>query len=300
MQKGLVTVVIPNFNYAHYVGEALDSVLSQTYPSLEIIVVDDGSTDNSKEVLESYGDKINAVYQQNQGVSVARNNGAAAGKGEFIAFIDADDAWMPEKIEKQIARFEIEPEIGLVHVGVAEVDAEGRTLLERLEGSEDTAVEDLLMLGRKGILGGGSGLMIRREVFYEIGGFDERLSTSADWDLFYQAASRYPIGFVPEILIRYRIHNSNMHGNVKVMEHDMLLALDKIFPDTTSDESRVRYGDLYKTLAGSYFKAGDYAAFVRTAAQSLKYQPRNLSYFAGYPFRKIRSTDGGVADGTSR
>ena len=282
MQKGLVTVVVPNYNYAHFVREAIDSVLAQTYPHLEIIVVDDGSSDGSREVLENYGERIRTIFQDNSGVSAARNSGAAVGDGEFIAFLDADDSWLPTKIEKQVARFTEDPNLGLVHVGVDEIDADGDSLLQRLEGSDGDATPDLLSLGRKGVLGGGSGLIVPRRIFDEVGGFDTRLSTSADWDLFFQIASRYPVGFVPEILLKYRVHNSNMHGNVRVMEHDMLLAFEKAFANARPDVAglkRQAYGNLHQTLAGSYFAAGDYALFAKHSIGSLANNPRNIAKF---------------------
>ena len=205
MQKGLVSVVIPSYNYAHFLRETIDSVLAQTYPDIEIIVVDDGSTDKTTEILQSYGEQIRSSFQQNQGVSAARNNGARLSEGEFVAFLDADDSWLPTKIEKQVQRFEEDEKLGLVHVGVDEVDAQGISLLKRLEGLEGDVSNDLLMLKREGVLGGGSGLMVPRSVFEEVGGFDTRLSTSADWDMFYQISCRYPVGFVPEILLKYRV-----------------------------------------------------------------------------------------------
>lgn len=290
MQEGLVSVVIPNYNYARYVGGAVDSVLNQTYRDIEIIVVDDGSTDASRDVLLNYGESIKSIAQQNQGVSVARNNGVAASSGEFVAFLDADDEWLPEKIGKQVAMFRDDPSLGLVHVGVDEIDDEGRTLRHRLEGSTGDATRDLLALGRIGILGGGSGLMVPRYVFDEVGGFDRRLSTSADWDLFFQIARRYLVGFVAEILIKYRFHNTNMRANVEAMESDMTIAFEKAFEGGASNESKASaYGDLYKTLAGSYFRAGNYGSFVRTAAKSVGYAPGNLGYFAKFPIRRLRA-----------
>lgn len=295
MQKGLVTVVIPNYNYAHYLGESVDSVLEQTYPDIEIIVVDDGSQDGSPKVLESYRDKIRAVFQRNQGVSAARNNGAAAGKGEYIAFLDADDVWLPGKIERQVARFAADQTLGLVHVGVDEMDADGNSLLHRLEGSDGDAVDDLLMLGRKGILGGGSGLMVPRTIFDSIGGFDTRLSTSADYDLFVQVALRHKVGFVPEILLRYRVHGSNMHGNVRAMEHDMTIAFEKAFGEAGrrgAGLKRKAYGRLHQTLAGSYLAAGDYASLARHAAASIFYDPANIRNLI--PFRSRGANRRGV------
>jgi len=289
MNKGKVSVIIPNYNYARYVGGAIESVLTQAYTNIEIIVVDDGSTDASKDVLFNYGDSIKVISQQNRGVSAARNNGAAASSGEFVAFLDADDEWLPEKIEKQVARFRDDPSLGLVHVGVDEIDETGNSLRHRLEGASGDATRELLMLGCKGVLGGGSGLMVPRAVFDEIGGFDTRLSTSADWDFFFQVASRYTIAFVPEVLLRYRIHNTNMSANVAVMEHDMTLAFEKAFDDSRDGERNGAYGSLYKTLAGSYFRAGQYSAFVRTALKSIGYDPTNLFYFAMFPVRRLKA-----------
>lgn len=282
MKDGLVSVVIPNYNYALYLRETLDSVLAQTYPHIEIIVVDDGSEDGSREIFDSYGEKIRSIFQQNQGVSAARNNGVSHSNGEFIAFLDADDAWLPTKIEKQVQRFSIDKSLGLVHVGVDEIDADGNSLVERLEGVEGHVSAILLMLKREGVLGGGSGLMVPRRVFDEVGGFDLRLSTSADWDLGYQISRRHAVGFVPEILLKYRVHDSNMHGNVNVMEHDMMLAFEKAFRNATPEIKKLKrlaYGSLHQILSGSYFVAGDYSAFVSHSVRSLFFNPRNISYF---------------------
>lgn len=289
MQKGLVSVIIPNYNYARYVGGAIDSALAQTYPDVEVIVVDDGSTDATKDVLINYGNGITTVSQQNQGVAAARNNGVAASSGEFIAFLDADDEWLPEKVEKQVAMLRSDPSLGLVHVGVEEIDPDSNVLRDRLEGASGDATHELLMIGGRGILGGGSGLMVRRTVFDEIGGFDVRLSTSADWDFFYQIARRHPVGFVSEVLLKYRVHTANMSANVGVMEHDMTLAFEKAFADDPQENKSAAYGSLYKTLAGSYFRAGDYRAFLRTAFRSIGYDPANLLYFAMFPVRRLRA-----------
>lgn len=286
MKKGLVSVVIPNYNYANYLRGAVDSVLAQTYPSIETIVVDDGSLDESKKVLGDYGDRITTVYQQNRGVSAARNSGARASRGEFLAFLDADDLWLPEKIEKQVERFANHEKLGLVHVGVVEIDAEDNPVWERVDGGQGWVGEDLLLFSSTGILGGGSGFMVPRRVFDEIGGFDERLSTSADWDFFYQLGSRYPVGFVAEILLKYRVHNSNMHSNVGVMERDMMLAFEKAFSCVTGDLSRLRrraYGALHQNLAGSYFVSGKYPQFILHSVKSLAFDPKNIVHFFKFP-----------------
>jgi glycosyltransferase involved in cell wall biosynthesis len=288
MQKGLVSVVIPNYNYSHYLREAIDGVLGQTYQPIEIVVVDDGSSDGSRDVLESYGSTIKAIFQQNHGVSQARNTGVEASDGEFLAFLDADDLWLPKKVERQVERFVAEPELGLVHVGVREIDGEGKDLREKLSGGEGRIADQILMLTDEGVLGGGSGFMVPRAVFDDIGGFDVRLSTSADWDLLYRIADRYAVGFVSEVLLKYRVHGSNMHANVAVMERDMMLAFEKAFENGSDPNRRTYYGNLYKNLSGSYYHAGDYPAFLRTAFRALSYRPANILYFIQFPLRRMR------------
>ncbi len=289
MQKGLVSVIIPNYNYAPYLGGAVNGALAQTYPDIEVIVVDDGSTDESKDVLINFGNGITTIRQENLGVAAARNNGVSAGTGEFVAFLDADDEWLPEKIEKQVAMLRDDPSLGLVHVGVEEIDTAGGSLRRRLEGATGDATHELLMLGGKGILGGGSGLLVPRAVFEAVGGFDTQLSTSADWDLFYRIASRYPVGFVSQALLRYRVHDTNMSANVAAMEHDMTLAFKKAFANGGREVRSAAYGSLYKTLSGSYFRAGNYPAFLRTAFRSIGYDPANLLYFATFPVRRAKA-----------
>jgi glycosyltransferase involved in cell wall biosynthesis len=286
--KPLVSVIIPNFNYAKYVGEAIDSALAQTYANIEVIVVDDGSTDTSPTIIESYGDKIKAIFQNNQGVSTARNNAVAASHGEYLAFLDADDVWLASKIEMQIERFAGNESIGLVHVGVEEIDAEGNHLGQMIDGMEGRVSDELLLFRRPVILGGCSGAMITREAFDLVGGFDPRLSTSADWDLFYRVGKASEAGFISDILFRYRMHGENMHGNIERMEREMLIGFQKAFANPDPHVQRLRaqaYGNLYKVLAGSYFRSGQYGRFLVQAIKSLWQNPRNLGYFVSYPKR---------------
>ncbi len=287
----LVGVVIPNFNYSKYLPEAIDSVLAQTYPNIEIIVVDDGSTDNSIDILQNYDGKIRVIQQTNSGVSVARNRGVSESRGRFIAFLDADDSWLPRKIERQIERFSTEKDLGLVHVGVNETDAVGNTLKIRRDGMEGAISHELLLL-RSAVLGGGSGLMVPRDVYDEVGGFDPKLSTSADWELFYRIASRYPIGFVSDTLVNYRMHGTNMHGNIPRMQSELLYAFGKIFRDedrAIQSIKRKSYGNLHQVLAGSYYRNGHYLQFLKSAVKSLWFTPNNIKYFAAFPLRAVRS-----------
>jgi glycosyltransferase involved in cell wall biosynthesis len=286
-----VSVVIPTYNHVGFLPSALQSVCGQTFPAQEVIVVDDGSTDDTGEVLRAWEGRIRIIRQPNRGVAAARNAGASMASADLLAFLDADDVWLPTKIEKQVAHLCRDPELGLVHCGVEEMDAEGGFLRRRLDGMDGWVSGEMLFFGRGVILGGGSAAVVPRAIFEAVGGFDERLSTSADWDLYYRIAERCRVGFVPEALVRYRVHGGNMHRNVRAMATDMLTAYAKVFSKPDPDLKRLRrsaYGGLHSMLAGSYFQAGDYRRFVRHALASVRARPEQIGYFAGYPVRALR------------
>jgi glycosyltransferase involved in cell wall biosynthesis len=284
------SVVIPTYNHSHFLREALDSALGQTLAPHEVIVVDDGSTDETPEILASYGERIRVVRQENRGLASARNAGAERVRGDSIAFLDSDDVWMPTKLERQLARLRDEPELGLVHCAVENIDASGRAVGRRLDGLEGWVAEEMLLFRRGVILGGGSGFVVRRRAFEAEGGFDTRMGTSADWDLQYRIAARHRVGFVPEVLLRYRFHASNMHANIRAMEHDMLLAYAKAFAAGGHGLKRIRrrsYGNLHTVLAGSFFDAAQYGKFAEHMLKSLLRTPGNGAQFALYPLRRL-------------
>jgi glycosyltransferase involved in cell wall biosynthesis len=284
-----VSVIIPTYNYAPFLGEAIDSALAQTRAALEVIVVDDGSTDSTPEVLAAYGDRIRVVRQKNRGVAAARNAGIAAARGEYVAFLDSDDAWYPRKLELQLPRLEADRGLGLVHCGAATIDAEGRTLKTSTGGMEGRVAEAMLRLDREVIMPQGSSIVVPKRVADEIGGFDERLPPSEDWDFCYRIAARYPIAYVPLVLVRYRLHGSGIHLNIARMERSMSIALEKAFADPEVQSLRKEsYGRFHRILAGCYFETRQFGSFARNVVRSLRYDPRNLGYFAAYPLRLIR------------
>lgn len=116
------SVIVSTYNRAHYICEAIDSVLAQNYQNIEIIVVDDGSTDETRAVLRGYGDKIRYFYQENQGLPAARNFGIEKSSGKYLAFLDDDDIWFPEFLENQVAYLEAHPEVGMVHADLIILD----------------------------------------------------------------------------------------------------------------------------------------------------------------------------------
>jgi len=282
-----VSVVIPTYNYGRWVAEAIDSALAQTLPPIEVIVVDDGSTDDTAAVLAAYGDRIRVIRQRNQGPATARNAGIAAARGDVVAFLDADDLWKPRKLELQMARFDAGPSLGFVHCGVETFDADGNTL-DVLAGREGRLAADLLRLRTDVVAGPGSSLAVPKAVAEEIGGFDATLPRSEDWDFCYRIAARYPIGYVAEPLVRYRLHGTGIHMHIDGMERGMLLAFEKAFasPDPAVQALRKEaYGRLHRILAGCYFESRQLGSFARNMIESLRHDPRNFGYFAAYPLR---------------
>ncbi|HEX9930540.1 MAG TPA: glycosyltransferase family A protein [Pyrinomonadaceae bacterium] len=295
MNQPSVSVIIPNYNYGRFLSEAIDSVLAQTYSNVEIVVVDDGSSDNSLEILAEYEKKgIKVVRQKNSGVGAARNTGVKNSSGDLIAFLDADDVWLPRKIEKQVERLLSNRDFGLVTCAIREFDAAGNTIYgeTHAKGKEGWCAEDILLF-KPVTPGPGSSTLIWRELFEKTGGFDERkeMHPLEDWEFLYRAARISQIAFVPEALVEYRNHGTNGHLNTPRFERSLLLAYKKIFETADKQTLKLRrrcYGNLYKMVAGSYLLAGEYKNFLKNTGKSLFITPENLTYFAAFPIRRLR------------
>jgi glycosyltransferase involved in cell wall biosynthesis len=244
----LVTAVIPTYNYARFVARAIDSVLAQTYRHIECIVVDDGSTDDTAEILSRYGDRLVAIRQPNRGLSAARNAGLQAARGAYVAFLDADDWWHPEKASRQVAALQQRPDVGCVGCGRRHVALDGQTL-EEFPGQPGARDRRALLRGvalRTFWVGGsGSGAMIRRSVVERVGGFDEGLKAAEDWDMWLRLAATTQIDNVPDILTCITRHGSGSFRNVRRMEEAQWAVYRKLqsAPDgplTARDLRRVR------------------------------------------------------------
>lgn len=286
----LVSVVIPNYNYGEYLAEAIESALRQSYRRLEVLVSDDGSTDDSKRVVASFGGAVRWLEQENRGVSCARNRAIEASSGEIVAFLDADDSWHPDKIRRQVKHL-LSQSFGMVYSGLEIVGPEGDVRGRMCQGLSGRVLRDLALLEPPGVPGSGSSAIVPREVLAQVGSFDVELSTSADWDLCRRIACRYEIGFVAEPLVRYRVHEKSMHRNVELFERDMLRAFDKMFEDDSAREAQPLFrrarGRLYWTLAGSFFRRGRWAKSARYLSKSLFFDPALFGRVATYPLRRM-------------
>jgi glycosyltransferase involved in cell wall biosynthesis len=268
MVSPTVSVVIPTRNRAQYIGEAIESVLAQTYSDYEIIVVDDGSTDRTAEFLTPYI-KNNGVRYERQdalGVSAARNHGVKLARGRFIAFLDSDDIFLSSKLGKQMALFTRDPELGFVHCNFSKFDDRGSNL-----GVRDTSRHQGWIypqtLQEWSVLMAMPCMLVRKDVFENVGGFDEQMSWAEDMDLWRRIARNYRIGTVPEALVKVRVHSaSTTFGKVGGAE-GFKRYLDKAFADdaTLSPTFRRRaYAKMYAKLAQNLLGEGG-AAQMRTA-----------------------------------
>ncbi|MFH0897585.1 MAG: glycosyltransferase, partial [Candidatus Bathyarchaeota archaeon] len=212
-----VSVVIPTYNRAHLIGRTIQSVLAQTYQDFEIILVDDCSTDNTEEVVQSFTDeRLRYIrLKENSGTAgVPRNRGIEESRGKYIAFLDSDDEWLPEKLEKQIDKFKsVSADVGLVYCGYACVSGKtGETLIECMpNGRGDvfkSAIEATLTVGSPAPL-------IRQDCFQKAGLFDTELLGSEDWDMWIRLAKDYKFDFVPEILAKYYVYGEQKSANLE-------------------------------------------------------------------------------------
>ncbi len=287
-----VSVVIPTYNYARFISQTIESVLAQTYPIAEIIVVDDGSTDNTKKVVAAFGEKVCYIEQEKSGVCAARNNGAKQSSGDYIAFLDADDVWLSEKIEKQIAKFREDQQIGLVHCRMREFDTEsGETVRLHLEGEEGWVGDELLLYNKTVIIGPGGTIVVSREAFEAVGGFDTALKVGEDWDFCYRIARKFKVGFVREILVDYRYHGKNSSLNAEEMERSMKICFEKAFNAEDKNILQFRrkaYGNLHTQLASLYFRLGNYGQFRKHLLKGFWLAPGNFNRYIMFPLRWLK------------
>lgn len=200
----LVSVITPTYNRAKYVGNAVSSVLAQTSTDLELIVVDDGSTDNTRLALEPLltDERVHYFYQENQGQAHARNFALGQARGDYIAFLDSDDLWEPNKLEKQLAAFDAHPEADIVHGDESIIDEQGSVAsLRNMKRYSGDITRYLLADNSVSI----TTALVKRRCFDEMGGFDTSIGVADDYELWLRFSAWYRFHYEPGIVAAYRV-----------------------------------------------------------------------------------------------
>lgn len=224
--KPRVSVVIPTFNRGALLIPAIESVLAQSYSDFEIIVVDDGSTDDTERVAAQYLDRLTYIQQPNGGVARARNSGILQARGELICFLDSDDLWRPGKLARQVQFADAHPEYGLIATEIAPFDEDGdhpqraKAKLYRIRNG--FVLEHLLFWNWIQT----STVMVRRKCLDQVGLFDEDVGQfGEDWLLWMRIAAEFPVYFLPEPLVRYRIHPQSLMSHLPESQYDSLMRI---------------------------------------------------------------------------
>jgi glycosyltransferase involved in cell wall biosynthesis len=274
--KPTVSVVVPAFNAERFIERALESAIRQTVPPREVIVVNDGSTDTTAARARRLGTPVRVMDRENRGLSIARNTGILAAEGDLIAFLDADDSWQPTKLERQVELLERHPSTQACFTATEYVTSEGEHRGRSVGPDYPDLMEGLLL--HSCVIGPPSAGLFRREVFEAIGLFDPRLSQCSDWDMWLRLAERAKVEFLPEVLVRYELHDSNMSRDVALLEEDTLRVLTKFFAVPRPRYAPLRrraFSNHWLILAGSYYHARQHRRAWRCVVRSVLAHPPN-------------------------
>jgi len=276
-----VSVIIPAYNAERYLRETLDSVMAQTWRDFEAVVVDDGSTDGTREIVRSYGEPVRLVEQANAGPSAARNRGVREARGELAAFVDADDVWLPEKLALQVPLFDAEGRVGLVYSRAEYMDEAGRPLPTQQNPKPEGDVYLRLLEGNCVPT---SSVVVRKACFEAAGGFAQDMVWAEDWHLWLRIARRHEFRVVDRVLVCHRSGGGSLSAQHEKAYLGALDALDRAVHE--ADEPRVRAiarrtrWRLHHAYALRLIGRGDWAAARRPLLQAWARRPLDIKTMA--------------------
>ncbi len=279
-----VSIIIPVYNAEKYIDETIQSVIKQTFTDWELIIVNDGSTDKTKDIIGLYGStkNIKIIQKNNTGVSDSRNVGARNASGLFYCFLDADDLLTPNCLQKRVETATLFPE-KLIHNDIEEIDSSGAKRNTIFSGISGNVFEEMLKW-QATVIPGPSSIILSKTLFNYVQGFDIGLSTAADQDFFIRVTQKYEALRIPEILTLYRIHPHNMHQNIPLMEKDHIAVFKKAAKNDLFKSfsfKRKCFSNLYLILAGSCWKEGNnkVKAFYYIVKAFISYPPSLIKIF---------------------
>jgi len=272
-----VSVIIPTHNRAQFLRLAVESVIGQTFQDFDIVVVDDGSKDNTEEVVRSFGDdRVKYIrHDAARGGSAARNTGITNSSSKYVAFLDDDDEWMPEKLEIQVDLLEKSPlKLGAVYTGHLVVDSDGGGILrEWIPKRRGYIYNDMFM---KNWIGTASSLLVRRDCFDRAGLFDESLPSFQDYDLWIRISREFDFEYVDKPLVKYRIHGNKIWTNLEALNKGMELMLKKY---GGSPEFKKNYSNYYLGLGVNYCYKGNAKKGREAFLKGIKLYPFEIRHY---------------------
>ena len=283
--KPVVSVIIPAYNAGVYLKETLESALAQTYTSLEIIVVDDGSTDDTASLVKSFGERVKLVSQKNAGCSAARNTGIRNATGDLVAFLDSDDLWAPEKLSTQVSVFK--PHEGFNYTNRSNFGILGALSEHQSDGVKHHNGMIFERLLEEGNFVTTSSVLMERSWCLELGTFRESLKVAEDWDLWLRSCERKPVSFCQQSLVRYRIHTGNISRtsilnmfdaqnwivDAMLEKHGASFAVEKL-----RRNAKLRSAEVSAFAAAN---AGNWTLAIKLYSKALRIRPTKLANIKG-------------------
>ncbi len=237
-----VSVIIPVYNHEKYIRECVESALAQDYENIEVIVVDDGSTDATPEILKEFGGRIRCIRQENQGAAAAFNHGLRLAMSSFVSWLSSDDVFLPDKIRQQVSRFQEDPDLAVVYTDYIRIDADGHEL--EVVHSHCPPRERFVREYLAGGFVSAVTMLMRRECIDKVGPFDESLQAYEDYDMVLRLLQRYRLGYVPLPLMKYRWHSANMSHKFRILQNCRDQVFLKVLREFSPQEI---FGDLLKS-----------------------------------------------------
>ena len=283
MASPLVSIIIPCFNQGKFLAEAIDSALAQTYRNIEIVVINSGSTDTTAEVMARYTGRIRAIIVENRGVSRARNVGITESAGELIALLDADDRWLPDKLDHQVPRLMASADVALLCSAYRSFTADGQSREVTVEDGFRPTLHQQMVFNHMNA----QTALFRRSVLRTVGMFDETLQRCEDWDLWNRIVARAPIMGTSRVVAEYRRHPGTLSTDARQMLHASLQVLRKSrsLHGKCADcdraycrgirEARAVYAAARCSESTAQFRAGRFIAAARSRLAGLWQNPRS-------------------------
>lgn len=276
-----VTVVIIAYNTRDFVEVAIDSVLRQTFRQLELVVVEDGSDDGTRALVAGIDDpRVRYLRQENAGPSAARNLGIRASSGELIAFLDSDDWWEPAKLERQVAALSAHPECGWAFSGARQVTEFGQVMDEGLPQVSGHVLRHMLPVNC--VTGSSSSVIVRRRLLESVGGFDETLRYSEDWDLWLRLAASSPVCTVREIDVNLLSRQNSAGKKTELIRQGARFVVERAFATIAKSESDLRrfaISRIEATASVDHATLGNRGAALKALGKAIILAPTHVPYY---------------------